>query len=311
MSFHLPANERFRDLFERIRRGGISPEEGEAKALARGGSLNPLPDLDPTQEWHWKLITTIAWIAWRNPEHVRWLWGPFRQRAQYWSRRLESIQRANGCNIQFDGWVLKPVEPPEPSMRLLVVSAIGEDIGTQLPKADTDAAERQLSIALKAGQLPATGRDILTDQRRLIEPIEFIDLELADGRGAYEGEVLLQSFHNAEFYAYRDVVVNVEDVLRLWPSGNMPLPAVVEDIQNSQKFPLSEKANPARTGAHKTPSDRKIAAAIAAEEDAGGTIESLRPGERNKRLSDRMKLMRMKESEIPSERSFRRYFNNS
>jgi hypothetical protein len=59
-----------------------------------------------------------------------------------------------------------------------------------------------------------------------------------------------------------------------------------------------------------TASFAKIEKAIEAELGAGGTIDNLSPGERNKRLTDQMKAMGLKESGIPDPRTFRRYFKD-
>ena len=57
------------------------------------------------------------------------------------------------------------------------------------------------------------------------------------------------------------------------------------------------------------PSFLKITNAFTAEVEAGGRLDELRPVERNARLSDRMKKMGLKDSEIPGDRTFRDYFN--
>jgi hypothetical protein len=57
------------------------------------------------------------------------------------------------------------------------------------------------------------------------------------------------------------------------------------------------------------PSFSKIQSAIDAELAAGGRIAGLRPGERYRRIAERMLLMGYKNSEIPHIRTFREFFN--
>lgn len=57
------------------------------------------------------------------------------------------------------------------------------------------------------------------------------------------------------------------------------------------------------------PSFAKIKEAVDAEVGDNGRIDGLRPSERNKRLADRMKRLGYRPEEIPSERTFREYFN--
>jgi len=57
------------------------------------------------------------------------------------------------------------------------------------------------------------------------------------------------------------------------------------------------------------PSFSKIQSAIDAELAAGGRIGGLRPGERYRRIAERMIVMGYKQSEIPHIRTVRAFFN--
>ena len=77
---------------------------------------------------------------------------------------------------------------------------------------------------------------------------------------------------------------------------------------------MQNNANNHRRGAGKRPSyeSQKIGRALAEEcSTAGIALETfllLRPSERMKRLSDRMKKLGMKDDEIPDERRYRDYW---
>jgi hypothetical protein len=203
----------FRDIFDRLARGEITPAEGEELAKDRGGSLNLLPSinaLNPLAQDHWLFVTALAWIAWRRAVHVRWLWSPFRERAKAWIKRNEGITRSDGSKTVRRGWVLIPIEPAQPTFGCLLIEARGGSAGHGLPVADIDAAERQLWQALKAGSLEATGVPIGA-RRRKIEPLEFVDFDLVDDEAT--GEVVLK----CSGATLRDACLNVADVLRLWP----------------------------------------------------------------------------------------------
>ena len=77
---------------------------------------------------------------------------------------------------------------------------------------------------------------------------------------------------------------------------------------------MQDDANnhPRRTGARPSYEALKIAKALAEECSAAGieleTFLLLRPSERMKRLSDRMRKLGMQDSEIPGERRYRDYW---
>lgn len=146
-----------------------------------------------------------------------------------------------------------------------------------------------------------------------------------------------------------EVEVNWADLLECFPLNDTLAFAAVEQKQRRQEQAAAEerefgfKSLPAETGAslasllvrsdgdpspaqpkqvrstgrvtalRKPPkqSFEKIKAAIEAEvKDTGKPFPPLRPVERNKRISDRMRVLGLKEQEIPKERTFREYFNN-
>lgn len=108
-------------------------------------------------------------------------------------------------------------------------------------------------------------------------------------------------FTNWQGRYWYDVRLRAADVFREFPlEYDMP-----------QQPELSRPAEPAPAPPKKSkPSFEKITAAIEAEEKkTGKPFPVLRPVERDKRLTDRMKAQGLKEREIPNERTFREYFN--
>jgi hypothetical protein len=92
-----------------------------------------------------------------------------------------------------------------------------------------------------------------------------------------------------------DVWCAAAEIQAAWPAPSSSIPAT-----KSATSPQKEKLSP---------SHQKIRDALEAEEEATKKpFPELRPCERNKRLSDRMKLQGLKHHEIPHERTFRAYF---
>ena len=96
------------------------------------------------------------------------------------------------------------------------------------------------------------------------------------------------------------------DVLRLW--CQKPIGETGNAMLKSRKAKNESSRAPQ---SKLKPSFEKIRAAKESEEkETGNSIGLLRPRERLKRLTDRMKSMGLKPAEIPHERTFREYFNN-
>jgi hypothetical protein len=106
---------------------------------------------------------------------------------------------------------------------------------------------------------------------------------------------------------YRDIAVPAADVRAIWQFDRAE--TVVEVPQTPINDPAKSKQSAPSNSGGLTRTQQKIFRAIEAERMAGGIIDELRPGERNKRLSDRMRSMGYKDSEIPHPRTFREFFN--
>src|SRR5262245_44452987 len=79
------------DLLDRVRRGVLTPDAAEAEAERLGlGQLANTPDpskFDPMRETWWTLPMTLAWMAWRSPDRVRWFWDAYRLQCLDWHFR--------------------------------------------------------------------------------------------------------------------------------------------------------------------------------------------------------------------------------
>jgi hypothetical protein len=110
---------------------------------------------------------------------------------------------------------------------------------------------------------------------------------------------------------YHSVIMSRDDALELKRVfGGQVEPKLATPLKYPRKR-INKRASLSKAAQPKlSQSFEKIRAASKAEaKESGSALWLLKPGERNKRLAERMVLMGLKKAEIPHSRTFRKYFN--
>jgi hypothetical protein len=105
---------------------------------------------------------------------------------------------------------------------------------------------------------------------------------------------------------YAEWRIRREDLAKWYETSTLVVAADLNQFWPALKGrdePLDVRSNKMRR------SFMKISEAVDAELADGGRLDGLRPGERRKRLTDRMIKLGLKSGEIPHERTFREFFN--
>ncbi len=209
------------DIIGKAQDGHWTNKQADKIASRLGvGPLESIPDLadyDPLQETYWSIPMTLAWIMWRDADHVREYWDDWRTQCSEW-RFLKA--RMPGRE-EVKSWRLESSEPA--SLLSLVVEESLERADRNPPLiAETDA-ERVLWRHLQLGTLTATGREPAEPKRSSIPKESWQGLKL---------EVMCDREKN--------VTVPGEVVQRLWP-GAASNSSKSGDNKTTQQPPNSPK----------------------------------------------------------------------
>jgi hypothetical protein len=145
------------DLFERVKRGVMTPDEAEAKA--RELELRPLnPPLDPAvydvmAEPDWTIAMAVAWICTRDCEVVRRFWPWWCVSNRIWKRTRWSARGVAGEAPVIDGYCLDHEIEMAPLNYVLTWYDEDDDQVMASP-----AAKDALWTALANGELVGEGR---------------------------------------------------------------------------------------------------------------------------------------------------------
>jgi hypothetical protein len=166
------------------------------------------------EEW-WTLVMTLAWIAKRDTGSVRHCFDPYRLECFDWHFRE--------WRIGFDGphhkgWFLEGRKPA--TFARFSLSHRYE--GLRANDLHVDDAESQLTAALRAGQVVATGRPADGKRRIEIPCYEWNDLTIVEESGR---DVARDNPHSVK--GYDEILLRRKAVVGLWPEH---LPASLLDF---------------------------------------------------------------------------------
>jgi hypothetical protein len=212
-------------IYERVRAGLLSPEDGDAEAVRNGLEAfqsRPEPDaFDPMRVSHWTLSMALAWIIWRTPDAVRLHWDEYRVECREWGVWQERVGRDLGPLPPVCHWdlVLRFELEPERAIRT------------------PNEAEAELRELLQSERLPSDGVNVKTGDR---EPLPgrgwcgvFAIVDHAQGFRVRGGSA-----------AYDDVRVPREDLLHaiVAPPAASALPSEPEPSEGAEPVPTEQKA---------------------------------------------------------------------
>jgi len=175
--------------------------EQVAKRLGVGplASKPDLADYDPLQETYWSILMTLAWIMWRDADHVRELWDAWRTQ----------------CKIWFSGSRLKSRNSA--SLGSLMFHEGREHVGGNPALMPSAEAEKELWRQLQLGTLAATGMGRRERKRSPIPAESWQDLKLRRSGVWGPGGLL-------EDEEWKTVTVPGEVVQHLWPAATTSQP---------------------------------------------------------------------------------------
>lgn len=190
-----------------VERFKLTEEQGEILCLRRGvGPLNPRPNPAKFDIWsvaQWPVIWVLAWIIFRDEEHVRHCWPDYMKGYHVWRN------------------LVAPGKNGKPEKRLLLVHAdlatialLGLEAclysGARVGLFD---AQKDLFDKLSTGQIECTGRPADGGLRRKLPAMEFIDAELDQDSGSLLGPS--QGLMSAVLFT--ELRFASADVRRIWP----------------------------------------------------------------------------------------------
>lgn len=222
-----------RSILERIRKGSLTPDEGERQAEKAGLPSLRQPDPDaslfsPETLSFWSPAMVVAWIVWRSWEAVLFEMQDYNDAREVW----QEVKIEHG---EVTGWRLGV--PARPDMtRINRTYPFTADHSETSSERVSDAVT-ELMNELRSGRLTATGVEFPRRVPREIEPSEW--LQLRHGWSPNDGDT---------FYFASDArrhVVSVEfrqsQVTAIWPAAGLSGPAIGESRPRQSVVPPPAK----------------------------------------------------------------------
>ena len=209
------------DLFERVRRGELKPQQAEDEAQRLG--LEPLssrPDpgaFDPARKSRWSLAMVLAWIVWRDMAEVREWDSQYRADCWDWQPSRYRLASEGEAAQVFDGFAVVQRSPASGEM----FEAFGyiplSDRHTAFRPGNAPVqAKRELWDALLDGKLTAEGVPASGGARIDVPSREWADIEDCTGGGSPFREYFRYRHHPLG-RAYDDILWMRDEVRGIWP----------------------------------------------------------------------------------------------
>ena len=215
------------DLIHRVRIGDLTPDQAEAEAERLGaGSLAPRADpaqFDPMSRADWTYLMVLAWIAWRDADHVRQWMADYREQNWHWRPWNERVAASDGSGARHEaGWVLAQQEPPSGLALKLYAARVQPDL-EQSGGGVVEAAHADLWARLRAGDLDGTAVPAGEAAARNIKPAEWGRLTVCYSGSPSQREYLCWQ-HQPLGVAFYGLLFGRDDILREWPSSAASAP---------------------------------------------------------------------------------------
>jgi hypothetical protein len=162
------------DLKAKVIAGAMKPSEAEAEAARLGleaFEYRPDPrDYDPMREQFWTLPMVVAWIAYRTADAVRENWDEYRAECRHWRHVGQSgaLGEVGHDLFHFD-------------LTNLTCMQVYEELQQPADRNDQMSvaqAQQELWQALRNSAIEASGVELTTQKREVIDALRLQDLTL-------------------------------------------------------------------------------------------------------------------------------------
>ena len=208
-------------LLDEVFHGRMTPDDAEQEASRlnlRPFSCEPDANLfNPLDLPTWSLAMTVAWIAWRNLDHVRLSWPEYCKECWEWRWHHSRVPvPAENSWKEVEGWELKQRQPHSLHFQGLMEAVDDLWPDDDLKVLSVKSAREQLWKSLINEDIKAIAVNHLSGSAPLVIPFhEFDKLEpISDRNGndelRFSTDVLQRGYFSVSF--------RLTDILRIWPS---------------------------------------------------------------------------------------------
>lgn len=220
------------EILASVRRGEMSHEEAELRARAEGiepFSKRPsLDDFDPFRQATWTFEMTIAWIIWRDADHVLKYWADYQSQVWQWNEHFGVMKDEHGQRWEkgFDltqgkvsGFVLQ-------HSTTFSDSYAANGGGGMRPLNDYETALEKLLAKLKGAELLGSARTAESDKLIELRADEWNNLVVPLCHPSKSDKIQFKIREtNLELF---DVSFSSKSVIRLWPATEVSTQKEIE-----------------------------------------------------------------------------------
>lgn len=200
-----------RSILESIRKGSLTPDEGERRAEKTGLPSLRQPDPDaslfsPDALSFWSPAMVVAWIVWRSLDEVLLETQDFNDAREVW----QEVKMGHG---EITGWRLSVA--PRPDMTMVNRTYPFTAGHREAPTERVSDAVDELMNELREGRLTATGVELPRRIPRKIEPHEW--LQLRHGWSPSDGDTFY--FTSDARRHFVSIELRQSQVTAIWPAA--------------------------------------------------------------------------------------------
>ena len=234
------------EILASVRRGEMSHEEAELRARAEGiepFSKRPsLDDFDPFRQATWTFEMTIAWIIWRDADHVREFWADYQNEVWEWSEALEVIE-VDGRKRWSKGMRLDQGKVSGFLLQFAATFQDGNGAKDGRPLNDFRSAWDDLASKLTDAKLVGAARIAQSEKLFELRADEWSNILIPLSRPEDGGTIEFKTKETkVELF---DICFPSKDVIALWPATLLSVQKEILDAQNNAPEVVLEEHSPA------------------------------------------------------------------